>query len=342
MKKGTAINIKKIAKLVNMDPSTVSRALNGSEKVKLETRRHIEDVARQYGYIQDALAKSLIQGKTYTIGIVVPEISNSFYSHIIEAIENEISIYGYSIIITGTKFEYLKEKKALNTMLEKRVDAVVFCAPSEKLTVDIICAARNTPIILCDIIVDEPHLDSVSVNELAGIKDAVLHLIQLGHKKIGFIAEKGVTQRRAEIFREVISFYNMSNDDNQILIEDALSAECGYNGMKKLLKSGDIPSAVMCARDVIAIGAMSAIYENGMRIPDDISVVGYDDIGISSYLHEKLTTVRQPADEIGKQVGLLILKKMSDPEGIDLISKVCLIPKLVIRQSTSKINSKFE
>lgn len=340
MRNQGTINIKKIAQLTGVHPSTVSRALNGSERVKQETREWIEKVAHENGYIPDALAKSLIVGKTYTLGIVVPEISNSFYSHIIQEIEDEVSKKGYSIIIAGTNFQHASEKRALDTMLAKRVDALVLCAPSQELLDESVEKLQKIPLVLCDTIKDEPQYDSVYVDEKSGILNAVRYLKKIGHRRIGFIAEEGITQRRMDIFKNALLECGLEVDRELLCVEPKLSAECGYAGMQKMLKVSAPPTAVMGARDNIAIGAMRAIYEAGLKIPGDISIIGYDDIGIAQYLHSMLTTIKQPAGEIGKNVGELVLKKINSQSKINSISKICLIPELVVRESTAEVSTK--
>ncbi len=194
------MNLKKIAELTGVHPSTVARAVNDDPRVTQETRETIKKAAEDNGYIRDALAKSLIEGKTFTLGVIVPEVSSSFYSRIINEIENEVSKSGYSLIIAATDFRYEKEKKAIQTILAKRVVALVLCAISERAIEEHRAQLDSVPVVLCDIASEGDYYDCVYVDEKRGILEAVEYLKKLGHSKIAYIAEQGITQRRMDIF----------------------------------------------------------------------------------------------------------------------------------------------
>jgi LacI family transcriptional regulator len=330
-------NIKKIAKLVGVDPSTVSRALNGSLRVKPETRERIEKAARETGYIPHSLAKSLIEGKTFTLGILVPEISSSFFARIIDEIENEVSRNGYGIILAATNFQYQSEAKALKAMLSRRVDALVVCSPSEQILKDYQEMRINVPMVLCDTIRGDEPYDSVYVDEKRGFQSAVKYLAGQGHRDIGFIAEEMITQHRLNNFVAVLEQNGLRLNKSYLCVEAAIGAECGYMGMKHLLLGKKRPTAVLCARDTIAIGALRAAHEKGLTIPGQISIIGYDDISISRYLHPALTTIRQPTEEVGRNVGEMVLKKLNSKSKVDSILKVTLIPELIVRESSGKL-----
>jgi LacI family transcriptional regulator len=335
VEKNSGINIKKIAQLTGVHPSTVSRALNGSELVKPETRERIEKAANEGGYIRDSLAKSLIVGRTYTVGILVPEISSTFYSRIIDEIENEISREGYGIIIAATNFHYSSEKKALNSMLSKRVDALIICAPSDEVLRDYRSLKANVPLVLCDTTKEGVPFNDIYMDEKHGIEEAVRYLTASGHRKIGFIAEDVLTHHRLNNFIKVMRKCGFRIDREHILAEPGTGSECGYNAMMRFLGNGRLPTALICARDTIAIGVIRAAVENGLKVPHDISIVGYDDIDVSRYLLPALTTIRQSSEEIGRQAGKLLLKLINEnPAARDKIH-IVLTPQLIIRESVS-------
>ncbi|MDR3146533.1 MAG: LacI family transcriptional regulator [Treponema sp.] len=343
MKKNSGINIKKIAQLTGVDPSTVSRALNGSRLVKSETRERIEKTAKENGYIRDSLAKSLIVGKTNTLGILVPEISSTFYSRIVHEIEDMVGKNNYGIILAATNYSYLNEKKGLNEMLSKRVDALVFCTASEQILQDYRDLRAPSPLVLCDTIWEDIPYDNVYVDEKTGILKAVQYLVKIGHREISFIAEQNLTLRRLDIFARVMHECGQRLNKTFLLSEPSLDSECGYAGMKRLLKVRQRPTAIICARDTIAIGAMRAASESGVRIPGDMSIIGYDDINVAKYLYPALTTIRQPSDEIGRNVGEIVLHRLRAKTRVDSFFKVTIIPELVIRESAGppKKNSKY-
>lgn len=339
MQKSGSITIKEIAQLTDVHPSTVSRALNGSQRVKPETRKRIEKIAAEGGYIRDSLATSLIIGKTYTIGILVPEISSTFYSRIVDAIENGISAEGYGIIIAATNFQYNSEKKALNSMLSKRVDALILCAPSDQILEDCRNIRINIPIVLCDTTHEGLPFNDVHINEKKGMLEAVQCLTELGHRDIGFIAEENLTGHRLDNFVMVLKKCGLTPNNDWISLKPETGPECGYNAMRYLLDLEHIPSAVFCARDTIAIGAIRAVNEKGLRVPEFISIIGYDDLEISRYLLPALTTVRQSSEEIGREVVKMLLDLIhSDPKSDrkkENIAHTVLNPQLIVRESTT-------
>jgi DNA-binding LacI/PurR family transcriptional regulator len=333
--KSKGINIEKIAQMIGVHPSTVSRALNGSLRVKQATRERIEIVAQETGYIRDNVAKSLIEGKTYTLGILVPEISNSFYSRIVDEIENKVGKSGYGIILAATNFLYSSESKALKAMLSKRVDALIICMPSDQILNDYRDLQVKVPVVVCDTIRDNIPYNNVYVDDKRGILKAVQYLASLGHKEIGFIAEQNITQHRLNDFVQAMKKCGLELNHAYLRVEPEITAECGYLGMKRLLQYGRLPTAVLCARDTIAIGTMRAAVENGLSIPKDISIIGYDDISIAKYLYPALTTVRQPVEEVGSNVGNLVLRKINEKTGTSGISRIVLTPDLIVRESAA-------
>jgi len=330
------ITIKEIARLTEVHPSTVSRALNGSQRVKPETRERIEKAAMDGGYIRDSLATSLIIGKTYTVGILVPEISSTFYSRIVDEIETEISVEGYGIIIAATNFLYPAEKKALNSMLSKRVDALVICAPSDQILEDCRNLRISIPLVLCDTTKENLPFNDIYMNEKKGIKKAVTYLAGLGHRDIGFIAEEKLTGHRLEKIAGIMKKCGVKPNHDWIRIESEIGAECGYNAMRYFFNNKRFPTAVLCARDYIAIGAMRAVMEKGLKIPGFISIVGYDDLEISRYLLPALTTVRQSSEEIGRQAGKMLLKVINPETKEENISHIVLTPQLIVRETTGR------
>jgi DNA-binding LacI/PurR family transcriptional regulator len=335
LERNGGLNIKKIAQLAGVHPSTVSRALNGSNLVKPETRERIEKIAQEGGYIRDSLAKSLIVGKTYTLGILAPEISSTFYSQIIDEIENAVSMEGYGIIIAATNFQYLSEKKALNSMLSKRVDALVICAPSDQILNDFRRMKVNIPLVLCDTTHEDIPFNDVYVDEKQGIREAVLYLAKLGHREIGFIGEEKITRHRLDNFLIVMKECGLKLRKDYIRLESGVDSECGYKAVRQFLRERRFPTAILCARDTIAIGAVRAAVENGIRVPDYISIVGYDDINVSRYLLPALTTIRQLSEEIGRQAGKMLLGLIEDDSETKPVTHIVLTPKLVVRESTS-------
>ncbi len=332
--KNKSISITEIARIAHVHPSTVSRALNGSPLVKEETRRWISGIAQAHGYVPDAVAKSLLQGKTSTLGVIVPEISNAFYAHIVDAMEQVMVQHGYSLILSGTRFDPESELRAIRTMIGKRVDALVVCAPSPQAEAQLLTLRRQLPVILCDPLQACPALDCVSVDEHAGIGAAVAYLREKGHTRIGCIADR-VTRHRMDIFIAAMKSAGLDPQQQALCVSSDLSVNGGYAGLCALAERGPLPTAIFAARDNIAVGAMRAAIEMGLDIPRQLSLVGYDGIRISDFLYKKLTTIRQPASDIGQNAAQLLLRRLEsgEPGTAQDTAHIRLVPELIVRES---------
>ena len=331
---GKKMNIERIAEIARVHPSTVSRALNDSPRVLESTRRRIQEIARANGYIPDAITKSLHSGRTMIIGIVIPEISNSFYSGIIDTIEHVASMEGYNVIISGTRFNPDAEISAIETMISRQVDGLIVCAPSTRATDVLKTFSSHLPIVLADTIDNTVALDNVYVDERAGILSAVEYLKQRGWDKIGCIADR-VTRRRLEIFTDCLEKCGIKIVSEFLYCGESIGMECGYQGLLALSSHHVHPNAVFATRDSLAIGIMRAAIDLKIDIPSQLAVIGYDDTSIANYTYKKLTTVHQPSDIIGENAARLILKKLHGTVEPDKqVTSIYLTPDLIIREST--------
>lgn len=327
--KEKTVNIAEIAKIAGVHPSTVSRALNNSSLIKEETRVWIQELARKHGYIPDAVAKSLIQGKTFTLGIIVPEISNTFYSHIVDTIDSILSEFGYTLLLCNSRFGKDSEINAIHTLQSKRVDAFVICAPQAIAELQLL--SKSKPVILCDVPETPVGFDYVAVDEEAGIAAALDHLLERGHQQIGCLADH-VTKRRAHILRRLLIERGLPVDNAFFFEGDTLGAECGYTGLHAIAAKGKLPTAIFATRDQIAVGTMRAAIELHLDIPSQLALVGYDDLRISNYLYRNLTTIHQPADVIGQTAAQMLLYQLGHRE--QPVTQTPILPTLTIRETT--------
>ena len=324
-----SISITEIARLAGVHPSTVSRALNDSPLVKEETKAWIRELADKHGYIPDALAKSLIHGKTYTIGVIVPEISSTFYSHIVDAIDSAMTSYGYHLLLCNSRFDQQTEYNAVQTLLGRRVDALIVCTPVSPDALRPV--ADKIPVIFCDATEEFEAFDCVSVDEKAGMSAAVKHLIQRGHRKIGCIADN-VTGRRSTLFRDILLENGLAVNEDYFIQNDLMGVVSGYQAIHSLAAQNALPTAIFTTRDHIAVGAMRAAIELGIQIPDQLAIVGYDDLRISSFLYKNLTTIRQPADKIGQTASSCLLYRLGHAKALPPVR--CLSTELIVRETT--------
>lgn len=327
--------IKDIAKKANVSINTVSRALNGKDDVKVQTRERILNIAKKINYTPNYLAKSLVIKQTKTLGVIVTDNANPFYATMIKGIEDFACQRGYNIILCNTDEDTNRELKALQLLSEKRVDGILI-TPTRSTKKSILDFKRlNIPFILLNRFSDIDDIDYVKTDHVYGAQLAVNRLLEIGRKRIAYIggpAKISSVAERLEGSRKAMKQKGLS--PRKLIIEHAnLKMEDGYSAMKNLLNSEITPDGVFVYSDLMAIGAMNAIKEAGLKIPDDIAVVGYDDIEFASYLEIPLTTIRQARYEIGNKSAAIIIDKLENKKEKHLTRHIVLTPELIIRKS---------
>jgi len=327
------VTLKDIGKEVGVSATTVSRALNNKPDISYQVKQKIKKVAERLGYSPNALARSLKAKKTSSIGVLIADIADPFFAPIVKGIENTARQMGYSIILCDTGEEYEQEKLALQMMLEKRVDGLLI-TPSQTEYGDILELKRKkVPFVLLGRHFDLVESDYVITDEIKGAFSATDYLIKKGHKKILFMngpnyissaKERLVGYKRA-LQEHAVLF------DKSLVKEGALKMEDGYRIMKQILCSETKFTAVFAYCDFVVLGIMQALEEAKLKIPEDIAIVGYDDVVFAGFLQVPLTTVHIPKYELGKEA-MKLLKKKIDEEILEP-QAVILETKLVIRKS---------
>lgn len=327
------VTLKDIGKEVGVSATTVSRALNNKPDISYQVKQKIKEVAQRLGYSPNALARSLKAKKTSSIGVLIADIADPFFAPIVKGIENTARQMGYSIILCDTGEEYEQEKLALQMMLEKRVDGLLI-TPCQTEYGDILELERKkVPFVLLGRHFDVVESDYVITDEIEGAFLATDYLIKKGHKKILFIngpnyissaKERLVGYKRA-LQEHAILF------DKSLVKEGALKMEDGYRIMKEILSVGTKFTAVFAYCDFVVLGIMQALEEAKLKIPENIAIVGYDDVVFAGFLQVPLTTVHIPKYELGKEAMKLLKKKIEGE--IQEPQVVILEAKLVIRKS---------
>ena len=325
--------LKDIGKEVGVSATTVSRALNNKPDISYQVKQKIKEVAERLGYSPNALARSLKAKKTSSIGVLIADIADPFFAPIVKGIENTARQMGYSIILCDTGGEYEQEKLAVQMMLEKRVDGLLI-TPCQTEYGDILELKRKkVPFVLLGRHFDLVETGYVITDEIKGAFSATDYLVKKGQKKILFMnrpnyissaKERLVGYKRA-LHEHAILF------DKSLVREDALKMEDGYRIMKQILSSGTKFTAVFAYCDFVVLGIMQALEEAKLKIPEDIAIVGYDDVAFARFLQVPLTTVHIPKYELGKEAMKLLKKKIEGE--IQEPQAVILETKLVIRKS---------
>jgi len=329
--------IEHIAQLAKVSKATVSRVLNNSPKVTEKTREKIMKVIKESGYYPSAMARRLTTNKAETIGLIIPSpqdktFGNPFYTEILRGFTHQAKIEGYDLLlfINEHKFNYSR------LFYDRRVDGLLLIGVKRNDKGITQLSKNKFPYILTGK-VDYKDANYVDANNKGGAYQAVSHLTNLGHKRIAYIGgsfEFVFNQERFEGYLSALRDHNLEYG-KELTMESISTQESGYEAMRKILKSSSIPTAVFAANDLDAIGAMKAIKEKGLKIPEDISLVGFDDIQLASYIEPSLTTVRQPIFKMGTTAISLLVQLIEGKEKKH--PKVELPTQLIIRKSSGGV-----
>ena len=290
-----------VALKANVSITTVSRVVNNSShKVHPATRERVRQVVRELDFRPNALARGLPTKKTLTIGIIIPDISNPYYSEIVRGIQNTADKAGYSVTLLNTDGRQEGIIRSIYLLREKSADGVIFTGGiiAGYETLSILRELKERVVVIGRHQVDFP---AVMVDNMGGASQAVQHLVGLGHTKIAFIGgSEGstTTEDRLTGYRNALAQNGFLYDEKQVK-RGSWNPRSGYLMAKMLLRTKDRPTAVVCANDPMAFGAIKAAKEAGLAVPDDLAVVGFDNIPLSSYFDPPLTTVEIPIQEIG-------------------------------------------
>lgn len=338
MEKNKKPTMKDVAKLAGVTQPTVSNVINGTQFVSAEVKRKVLDAIQQLNYVPNALAKGLKQSKTNTVGLLVPDIGSGFYSEIAKGVEQHLRASNYITFLCNTFYNPELEKVYLNAFVQQNVAGIVVAYPliDKNIYADFI--NYRIPLVVIDDKVEDDHftIPSVEINNTNGSLYAVEHLYRAGAKTICFASEPLFSRalvKRFEGFKSAMDQYGLKIDEQLIFIENNQ-----YDKMKMGGRIGaqimmlDGVDAVFASSDNVAFGIVKQFQEYGMRIPDDIIVVGYDDVPLCELISPTLTTVSQPKYEMA-QKGSEMLVRLMNNEPLDS-SEIVLEPSLIIRQSS--------
>lgn len=328
-------NLKDIAKKLNMSVSTVSRVVNNKSYVKPETRELVMQALDELSYMPNQVARSLKNKSTKTIGIMVPDISEDFFAYVIKGIDDILGMKGYTMILCDTGENPEKEELYLNMLFEKQIDGIILATVCKEHRTLYKLIAKDLPIIFIDNLPNlKTNFDSVIIDNCKASYIAVEHLIKLGHKNIGAIMGKldeTTGYDRLQGYKRALEDHDINIDENLIKIGD-FKEKSGYESMKELLLLNENITAVYIASSKMTYGAIKAIKDKGLKIPGDISLVGFDIHDVSGLITPSITTILQPEERIGKVAGELMLKRLQDSND-RYNQKIVLDPDILIRES---------
>ncbi|MBN2416313.1 LacI family DNA-binding transcriptional regulator [bacterium] len=338
-----AVTIYDIAEKAGVGIGTVSRALNNSPHISLRTKEKVQAVITELGYQPHAMARGLAKQKTYTFAVIVPVFTGYFFMEVLRGVQQEVTKAHYDMILYSVDHSDKTDLFLKKVTREKRVDGALLISLGISDVQASACTRLRFPIVLVDS--THPSLDSITVQNRQGAERATSHLISLGHTKIGMIdaqLKSSPAQVRLEGYRDALKKHGLPLDEKYLIISDQIAGQHGFNresgylAMKQLLQLGsERPTAVFVSSDIQAAGAVRAISEEGLTIPEDVSLIGFDDIEIAEYL--ELTTMRQPMFQLGQLGVRRLLERIANPD-LERFHR-SFDTELVIRQSCGIVTS---
>ena len=333
------ITLKDIAKRLNVSPSTVSRALQNNPEIGKATKVAVRKLAAELNYEPNSVALSLRNKKTFTIGVIVPEIVHYFFSSVISGIEDAAYDSNYQVILCQSNERYANEVRNIKTLAKSQVDGILISYSKETHDFTHIESVRSkgVPVVFYDRSNENLELDSVIVDDFSGAYQAAEQLIKIGCKRIAHF--KGPLHM--ELYLARLNGYLKALEDHGVeidekLIIDADSFKGGYKATCKLLEQGINFDGAFAVNDLTAVGIMKAVKSKGLRIPEDVAVVGFgDDATLSEMVDPSLSSVVQPGFEMGKEATRLLLR-IIDGKATDLPQQIKLSTKLKVRKSSNR------
>jgi len=327
------ITLKIVAERAGVSVNTASRAINNKPDINEKTKKRILKVAQELGYVRNDTAVALRTKKTGTIGVVIADNRNPFYAEVLNGMEEAAREKNYHIILANTQRDYKKEEEAINLLLAKRVDGLLITPVQDKDDDIKNLIDSNIPFVVVGRDFENIELDAIYNNEVKGGFLATEYLIKKGHKRVALIngfLYKSPARGRLEGYKKALKQYGIPLDDDLLSVGD-IDVKDGYKRTKQLLEKELNFTAIFAYNDMMAFGVMQAIKEKDLRIPEDIGLVGYDDIPFCSLMNPALTTIILKKQELGTESVKLLLSRINDRHKKP--KKVILDVELVIRET---------
>jgi LacI family transcriptional regulator len=323
-----------LAKELNLSTATISRALSRPEIVAPETRTRVLDAVRRSGYQMNGIARSLRTQSTHTIGVIVSDICNPFFSSIVKAVEDVARTNGYTVLICNADEDGRNEEVALRLFIERQVSGVIRCSAGANPSLLQVLHQKSIPLIDLDRQSGLSNIDTVILNNELGACLGTRHLIKLGHKRIAIVSgpqHLSNARDRLEGFRKTLRAARISIPKNYVEFGDFREAS-GFQAAERLLNLDSPPTAIFVANNEMMAGTLSAVRQRRVKVPRDLSLVGFDDARWAQYLEPPLTVVSQPAELMGQKAAQLLLTRLS---GRTTPQTAIFEPELIVRRSAT-------
>jgi LacI family transcriptional regulator len=327
------VTIIDVAAQAHVSYGTVSRVINNDVHVKQETQERVLDTMRHLGYIANRQARSLAGGKTNSIGVLVPDLGTGYIGEIIRGIDAELGLKDLDLILYTTHRTASKEANYVANLARGMVDGLLLVLPRSPADFIGTLTQRNFPFVLIDNQGTGKDCPAVGAANWQGGFTATEYLVKQGHQRIGFITgwmDLGCALDRLDGYRSALRT-NHIQEDSQLIYEGTFFQPDGFTGASKLLDLPDPPTAIFASNDVMAMGVMDAVRNRGLRIPGDVSVIGFDDIPQASLIRPALTTIGQPLEKMGRVATQMLLELLQIPQ--KKIGRIELPTELIVRDS---------
>ncbi|MDD9268904.1 LacI family DNA-binding transcriptional regulator [Paenibacillus sp. GCM10023248] len=327
-----------VAREAGVSIAAVSQVINGKGKISEERRNEIFSVMERLNYRPSVIAAALTGKRTYTLGLLVPDISNPFFAEIAHAVEDQGHKLGYSIVICSTHNEDERIERYLTLLQQKSVDGMIIGTGMDNLELLAPLVDKSVPIVSIAREMPSAYVQTVHVGDFDGGKLAGQHLLALGHTRIAVLAEHlkvSSSRERIRGFRDALAGAGCELPDAWVKPGGFDLLQGGKRQTLELLRQAECPTALFCCNDLLAIGALQAAKELGVRVPEELSIVGFDDTILASVTDPPLTTVAQPIEAMGKLAVDLLIGQLTNPS--EAKPAHVLEPKLVVRKSTASI-----
>lgn len=331
------VTIRDVAKVAGVSISTVSHVVNETRYVSPELINRVRYVMKKLDFEPNLLASSLKTRKTGTIGLVVSDSSNLFFAFMQTYIENILTSHGLSLVVSNSHYDLEKETEVLRMMRAKRVDGILVVPENTDSRYMESIDRSGIPIVIIEREIQGARLDSVLIDNTLGSFNATEYLIKLGHERIGYLdrlVDKSHSVQRKKGYLSALKKHNIKIID-KLIIRSGFSCEDGYKAGKYFLDLDERPSAILTFGDFAALGAMRYIFDNGLSVPENMSIVGFSDMPICTFTRPSLTTIQYPVLEIAEASCNILISRIKNTSGFDK-NKVVLKPKLIIRESTAE------
>ncbi|WP_248966033.1 LacI family DNA-binding transcriptional regulator [Sphaerisporangium perillae] len=334
---GGTVSIKEVAAQAGVSPGTVSNVLNRPHKVAAETRSRVEQVIRELGFVRHGSASTLRAGQSRTIGLSVIDIGNPFFTDVAAGVEDVASELGYAVILGSSSGDRVKEERNLRVFAEQRVRGLLITPSDEDPGRLDVIRDRGISVVLVDHPAHSPDQCSVAVNDITGGWTAARHLLDGGATRLAYVTGPLTIRQCIERMngaRQALAAAGLDPATALSAVEmPAMNAKAGQRAAETLIASGRLPEAIFCANDLLALGLLRGLLQAGVRVPDDVAIIGYDDIDFAAASAVSLSSIRQPTFKLGRIATELLLDECDNP-GSHAHQQIMFQPELIAREST--------